>query len=103
MYFILKGGGQKGRNKHCKLIMLIINTLCFFKFDDTVLARIQFIVVFGIVWVVVVVGTAMVILHLVGIRIPMSLPPFSLVQGYAYGHSAVFMFNVRLLIRSLPV
>lgn len=39
----------------------------------------------------------------IGIRIPLSFPHLSLVQGYGHGHSVVFMVNVRLFIRSLHV
>ena len=81
--------------------MLIGNTV--FNLDDTVLARIQWSLYLGLYGFVVAVGMAMSILHLIGIRIPMSIPHFSLVQGYGHAHSVVFMVNVRLRIRSLHV
>lgn len=94
------GGGQKGRNKYCKQVIGNVDNTVFL--DDTVLAWIQWSLYLGLYGFKVVVGMAMSILHLMGIRIPMSIPHFLLVQGYGHGHRVVFMVNVRLR-RSLHV
>ena len=77
------GGGQKGRNKYCKLVIGNVDNAVF-NLDDTVLAWIQWSLHLGLYGFVVVVGMAMSILHLIGIRISLSIPHFSLVQGYVW-------------------